>query len=40
MQASGDEDMANKARGLFGKCIAYATGELKISPEIFRRTAF
>ena len=29
-KASGDEDMAKKARGLFGKCIAYATGELKL----------
>lgn len=29
-KASGDEDMAKKARSLFGKCIAYATGELKL----------
>ena len=32
-KASGDEDMANKARGLFEKCIAYATGELKLTPK-------
>jgi N-acylglucosamine 2-epimerase len=25
--------MANKARGLFGKCIAYSTGELKLEPK-------
>jgi N-acylglucosamine 2-epimerase len=29
-KASGDEDIAKKARGLFGKCISYATGELKL----------
>ncbi|HEY5392665.1 MAG TPA: AGE family epimerase/isomerase [Hanamia sp.] len=32
-KASGDEEMANKARDLFGKCIAYATGELKLAPK-------
>src|SRR6185312_9848009 len=29
-KASGDEEMAMRARGLFGKCIAYANGELKL----------
>ena len=29
-KASGDQDIADKARGLFGKCIDYATGELKL----------
>ena len=32
-KASGDEEMANKARDIFGKCIAYATGELKLAPK-------
>ena len=32
-KASGDEDMANKARDLFGKCVAYSTGELKLAPK-------
>ncbi len=30
-KASGDKEIAKKARGLFGKCIAYSTGELKLS---------
>lgn len=32
-KASGDQDMARRARGLFGKCIAYATGELELEPK-------
>ena len=32
-KASGDQDIADKARGLFGKCIDYATGELKLEPK-------
>lgn len=32
-KASGDQEIARKARGLFGKCIAYATGELKLEPK-------
>ena len=34
-KASGDKEMAKRARGLFGKCIAYATGELKLQPKFF-----
>ena len=29
-KASGDEEAAEKARGLFGKCIEYATGDLNL----------
>ncbi|MEO8852568.1 MAG: AGE family epimerase/isomerase [Ginsengibacter sp.] len=32
-KASGDEEMANKARDLFGKCVDYSTGELKLAPK-------
>ena len=32
-KASGDEEMADKARGLFGKCIAYSTGEISLKPK-------
>ncbi len=32
-KASGDLKMAGKARELFGKCIAYATGEIKLEPK-------
>ncbi len=32
-KASGDEEIAMKARGLFGKCIAYSTGEIKLQPK-------
>lgn len=32
-KASGDEDIAEKARELFGKCIAYAVGEIKLEPK-------
>ena len=34
-KAGGDEQMAKTARGLFGKCIAYATGELQLQPKFF-----
>jgi N-acylglucosamine 2-epimerase len=36
-KASGDEEIAKKARGLFGKCIAYSTGELEL-PAKFSNT--
>ena len=29
-KASGDQEIAKKSRDLFGKCIQYATGELKL----------
>jgi N-acylglucosamine 2-epimerase len=29
-KASGDEEMAMRARGLFGKCIVYSNGDLKL----------
>ena len=32
-KASGDQDMARRARGLFGKCIAYANGEIELEPK-------
>ena len=32
-KASGDKEIAKKARGLFGKCIKYSTGELKLEPK-------
>src|SRR5690606_17600297 len=32
-KASGDQEMAKRARGLFGKCIEYATGHLKLEPK-------
>ena len=32
-KASGDKSMAEKARGLFGKCIAYANGEIQLQPK-------
>jgi N-acylglucosamine 2-epimerase len=32
-QASGDEEIAEKARALFRKCIAYSTGEIKLQPK-------
>ena len=34
-KATGDTEMATRARGLFGKCIAYATGELQLQPKFF-----
>ncbi|MGF7230103.1 AGE family epimerase/isomerase [Arachidicoccus sp.] len=36
-KATGDEGIANKARSIFGKCIAYATGEIKL-PSKFEDT--
>lgn len=32
-KATGNEQAANHARSLFGKCISYATGEEKLSPK-------
>ena len=32
-KASGDEEAADKARSVFGECIAYATGEKKLAPK-------
>ncbi|HEU5053462.1 MAG TPA: AGE family epimerase/isomerase, partial [Hanamia sp.] len=32
-KASGDELIAQKARELFGKCIAYSRGEIKLPPK-------
>lgn len=32
-QASGDEEAAQKAREIFGQCIAYASGEKKLAPK-------
>ena len=32
-QASGDEEAAQRARTLFGQCIAYATGEKQLAPK-------
>ncbi len=32
-KASGDQDAAGLARELFGKCLAYASGETKIAPK-------
>lgn len=32
-KATGDEEMAERARDLFGKCIAYASGEEKLPPK-------
>ena len=32
-EASGDEEFAKLARGLFGKCIDYSTGEIKLEPK-------
>jgi N-acylglucosamine 2-epimerase len=32
-KAANDETIAEKARELFGKCIAYSTGEIKLDPK-------
>ncbi|MEO5649697.1 MAG: AGE family epimerase/isomerase [Ginsengibacter sp.] len=32
-KASGDENIGKMARELFGKCIAYSTGEIKLEPK-------
>ena len=32
-KASGDQEPANKAREVFGNCIAYSTGEKKLQPK-------
>ena len=32
-KASGDEEIAEKAGAIFGKCIAYSTGEIKLQPK-------
>lgn len=32
-KAAGDEQIAKEARDLFGKCIAYASGEIKLEPK-------
>ena len=32
-KAAGDEELAVRARGLFGKCIAYSKGDLKLPPK-------
>ena len=32
-KASGDEEIADKARAIFGKCIDYSTGEIKLQPK-------
>lgn len=32
-KATADNELAEMARGLFGKCLAYATGELKLEPK-------
>jgi N-acylglucosamine 2-epimerase len=32
-KATNDETIANKAREIFGKCIAYATGEIQLQPK-------
>lgn len=32
-KASGDEEAASNARNVFGKCIQYATGEIKLEPK-------
>ena len=39
-KAANDETIAKKARGLFGKCIAYSTGEIKLQPKVCRYTPF
>ena len=32
-KAANDSDLADKAREIFGKCIAYSTGEIKLEPK-------
>lgn len=32
-KASGDQEIAKEARDLFGKCIAYSNGEIKLPPK-------
>lgn len=32
-KASGDESYAEKARAIFGKCLAYANGDIKLQPK-------